>query len=72
MSNPVTPADIARITALRVTDPAAVRAALRDRVRAAGLPADGRMMLIAADHPARGAISVGSDPSAMADRASLL
>lgn len=72
MSNLISAADIDRITALRVTDPAAVRAALRDRVRPAGLPADGRMMLIAADHPARGAISVGSDPSAMADRASLL
>lgn len=72
MSSVISAADIDRITALRVTDPAAVRAALRDRVRPAGLPADGRMMLIAADHPARGAISVGSDPSAMADRASLL
>jgi DhnA family fructose-bisphosphate aldolase class Ia len=68
----VTAADIERITNLRVTNPAAVRAALRDRVRPAGLPADGKMMLIAADHPARGAISVGSDPMAMADRASLL
>jgi DhnA family fructose-bisphosphate aldolase class Ia len=72
MNNAVTAADIERITNLRVTNPAAVRAALRDRVRPAGLPADGKMMLIAADHPARGAISVGSDSMAMADRASLL
>jgi DhnA family fructose-bisphosphate aldolase class Ia len=72
MSNALTAADIERITNLRVTNPAAVRAALRDRVRPAGLPADGKMMLIAADHPARGAISVGSDSMAMADRASLL
>ena len=72
MSNSITPADIERITNLRVTNPAAVRAALRDRVRPAGLPADGKMMLIAADHPARGAISVGNDPMAMSDRASLL
>lgn len=72
MNNAVTAADIERITNLRATNPAAVRAALRDRVRPAGLPADGKMMLIAADHPARGAISVGSDPMAMADRASLL
>ncbi|MGI9137253.1 MAG: Cgl0159 family (beta/alpha)8-fold protein [Candidatus Nanopelagicales bacterium] len=72
MSNVIPAADIERITNLRVTNPAAVRAALRDRTRPAGLPADGKMMLIAADHPARGAISVGSDPSAMADRASLL
>ncbi len=72
MSNTVTHADIERITHLRVTNPAAVRAALRERVRPAGLPADGKMMLIAADHPARGAIGVGTDPMAMADRASLL
>lgn len=72
MSNVISAADIDRITTLRVTDPAAVRAALRDRVRPARLPADGKLMLIAADHPARGAISVGSDLSAMADRASLL
>jgi DhnA family fructose-bisphosphate aldolase class Ia len=72
MSMSVSAGDIERITTLRVTNPAAVRAALRDRVRPAGIPADGKMMLIAADHPARGAISVGSDPSAMADRASLL
>ncbi|MEY4136228.1 MAG: hypothetical protein RL205_356 [Actinomycetota bacterium] len=72
MSLVISASDIERITNLRVTNPAAVRAALRDRVRPAGLPADGRMMLIAADHPARGAISVGSDPMAMADRASLL
>ena len=72
MSIPITAADIERITNLRVTNPAAVRAALRDRVRPAGLPSDGKMMLIAADHPARGAISVGNDPMAMADRASLL
>ncbi len=72
MSNVISAPDIERITNLRVTNPAAVRAALRDRVRAGGIPADGKMMLIAADHPARGAMSVGSDPSAMADRASLL
>ena len=72
MSLALSSADIERITSLRVSNPAAVRAALRDRVRAAGIPADGKMMLIAADHPARGAISVGSDPLAMADRASLL
>ena len=72
MSISVSAADIERITTMRVTNPAAVRAALRDRVRPAGIPADGKMMLIAADHPARGAISVGSDTTAMADRASLL
>lgn len=32
----------------------------------------GRLMLIAADHPARGALRVGADPMAMADRGDLL
>jgi hypothetical protein len=72
MSHAVTAADIERITNLRFTNPAAVRAALQDRARPAGLPADGKLMLIAADHPARGAIAVGSEPLAMGDRASLV
>ena len=32
----------------------------------------GRLMIIAADHPARGALRAGADPLAMADRAELL
>ncbi|NEA30004.1 Cgl0159 family (beta/alpha)8-fold protein, partial [Actinomadura bangladeshensis] len=32
----------------------------------------GRLMLIAADHPARGALAAGGDPLAMADRGELL
>lgn len=57
----------------RVAEPASVRSALADRVRASSLvPADGRMFLIAADHPARGANKVGGDPLAMADRRDLL
>ncbi len=57
----------------RVDDPSSLRAALRDRVPAPSLvPADGRLFLIAADHPARGANGVGGDPLAMADRRDLL
>jgi hypothetical protein len=36
------------------------------------LGTDGRMLLVAADHPARGALGVGHRPAAMADRRSLL
>jgi hypothetical protein len=36
------------------------------------LPEDGRLLLLAADHPARGALGVGSDPMAMASRSELL
>ena len=32
----------------------------------------GRLMLVAADHPARGALRAGEDPLAMADRWELL
>lgn len=61
------------LLARRVDDPASLRTALRDRKKSARLvPADGRMFLIAADHPARGANAVGSDPLAMANRRDLL
>lgn len=57
----------------RVDDPSSLRSALRDRVRATSLvPPDGRLFLIAADHPARGANAIGGDPLGMADRRSLL
>jgi uncharacterized protein len=36
------------------------------------LNADGNMFLVAADHPARGALRAGADPMAMADRRGLL
>ncbi|WP_303623181.1 hypothetical protein [Actinomadura sp. BRA 177] len=43
------------------------------RTRRDGPPGGGgRLMIIAADHPARGALGVGGDPVAMADRAGLL
>ncbi|MEO1059791.1 MAG: aldolase [Actinomycetota bacterium] len=57
----------------RVDDPSSLRRALVERRRPDGLlPADGRLFLIAADHPARGANAVGGDPLAMADRRDLL
>lgn len=57
----------------RVDDPASLRTALRDRKVADRLvPADGRLFLVAADHPARGANAVGDNPLAMANRRDLL
>lgn len=57
----------------RVVHPGSLRQALRDRTPAPGLlPSDGRLFLIAADHPARGSNRVGGDPLAMADRRDLL
>jgi hypothetical protein len=57
----------------RATDPGAVRQAYATRKRRSKLLSDnGTLFLVAADHPARGALSVGEDPLAMADRRTLL
>jgi DhnA family fructose-bisphosphate aldolase class Ia len=63
----------AEITELRSRDPAAIGRALRERRRRpAFLPADGRLMLIAADHPARGALAAQGNPTAMSSRTDML
>jgi hypothetical protein len=57
----------------RATDPAAIVRAYRDRARAAAILSErGTLFLVAADHPARGALGTGGDAMAMADRRSLL
>ncbi len=57
----------------RATDPGAVRRAYLERRRRERLLSEqGTLFLVAADHPARGALGVGADPLAMADRRSLL
>ncbi|WP_103348935.1 aldolase [Amycolatopsis sp. CA-128772] len=62
-----------RIVARRVHEPEAIAEAAANRVRAKSPFNDkGRTMIIAADHPARGATAVGGNPSAMADRGELL
>ncbi|MEV7084483.1 aldolase [Streptomyces sp. NPDC093085] len=64
---------IRRIVGTRVADPGAIAEAAARRVRAVSpLGEHGRAMIIAADHPARGANAVGGDPTAMADRGELL
>ncbi|MDT0541785.1 MULTISPECIES: aldolase [Streptomyces] len=64
---------VSRIVEARVSDPGAIAAAAERRVRAASpLGEHGKAMIIAADHPARGANAVGGDPTAMADRFELL
>jgi DhnA family fructose-bisphosphate aldolase class Ia len=64
---------LSRIVSARVGDPGAVEAAAARRIRATSLLGEhGKAMIIAADHPARGANGVGSDPTAMADRFELL
>ncbi|MFF7982259.1 aldolase [Streptomyces sp. NPDC007901] len=62
-----------RIVDARVNDPGAIAAAAERRVKATSLLGEhGKAMIIAADHPARGANGVGDDPNAMADRFELL
>jgi hypothetical protein len=57
---------------LRAHHPGAIRAAAARRRRRPLLPASGRLMLIAADHPARGVLGVRDRATAMADRYGLL
>jgi DhnA family fructose-bisphosphate aldolase class Ia len=59
---------LSRITDLRVSDPRRVEAAAARRRRRDSLTSDGRLSLLAADHPARRVTAVGSEPLAMADR----
>ncbi|PUB24782.1 5-dehydro-2-deoxygluconokinase [Promicromonospora sp. AC04] len=60
------------VVELRLRDPRALRARLLARPRHPGPVPGERFLVIAADHPARGAVAVGDDPMAMADRRDLL
>lgn len=62
----------ARLREQRHSDPAAVQRALDGRVRRPLVRDDGRLFIVAADHPARGALGVRADGMAMADRYELL
>lgn len=64
--------DIADITGTRATDPGAIARGWAARTRRPLLADDGRMLLVAADHPARGALGVRGDARAMASRSDLL
>ncbi|NIZ90662.1 Cgl0159 family (beta/alpha)8-fold protein [Kineococcus rubinsiae] len=65
-------ADYAEVAEIRAREPERVLELARARARRPLLPADGRLMVIAADHPARGANGVGGRPMAMANRTELL
>jgi hypothetical protein len=65
--------DIAELVEARIRRPGTIAAAAAARRRPASLLGEhGRLMIIAADHPARGALRAGPDPLAMANRAELL
>lgn len=65
--------DVATLAALRASQPTAVQvAATRRRRRGRLLGDSGGLLLLAADHPARGALGAGGHGRAMADRHRLL
>ena len=67
MSKPVC-SDYAEVTAVRAANPGAVAEAWQARTTRPTLRGDGRLMIVAADHPARGALAVGNRPTAMNSR----
>jgi hypothetical protein len=65
--------DLAELLDARTRRPDAIAAAAAARRRPKSLfGPHGRLMIIAADHPARGALRAGADPLAMANRVELL
>lgn len=64
--------DYAEVTDLRATNPGAVAAAWQARTIRPTIRGNGRLMIVAADHTARGALAVGSRPTAMNSRSDLL
>ncbi|WP_238654276.1 Cgl0159 family (beta/alpha)8-fold protein [Rothia uropygialis] len=60
------------LTRIRLEDPNAVQRAADVRTRHAGIVYGKQNFIVAADHPARGALKVRENPQAMADRRDLL
>lgn len=63
---------ISDLVKVRARHPEAIAEAARRRARRPLVGDSGRLMIIAADHPARGALSVGGQKLAMANRVDLL
>jgi DhnA family fructose-bisphosphate aldolase class Ia len=64
--------DYTAITELRAADPGAIARAWQARATRPTIRGNGRLMIVAADHPARGALGVGARPNAMNSRTDLL
>jgi hypothetical protein len=63
---------IAELTEVRVREPHRIAKAWATRSRRPLVKDDGRLLIVAADHPARGALGVRQDKGAMASRSDLL
>lgn len=72
MSTAISAETFAHLRETRALHPEYVAEALSARARRPLVAGDGRLFVIAADHAARGALSVRDQPMAMADRYSLL
>ncbi|MBC7724948.1 MAG: deoxyribose-phosphate aldolase [Burkholderiaceae bacterium] len=66
------PRDFVALRETRAADPGRIARVLAARRRRPVIRGDGRLFIVAADHPARGALAVGTDATAMADRYVLL
>jgi DhnA family fructose-bisphosphate aldolase class Ia len=72
VKTPVVRVDVAELVGIRTHRPEAVAEAAARRARRPLIGDSGRLMIVAADHPARGALGVGDRRMAMASRAGLL
>lgn len=68
----MTGVDVAQLSEVRASDPGLFARRWADRSRRPLLGEDGRMLLVAADHPARGALGVRGEGMAMGSRSDLL
>jgi DhnA family fructose-bisphosphate aldolase class Ia len=68
----VSVASLAGLTEIRAREPARIRDAWENRCLRPLVGDDGRLLLVAADHPARAALGVRDQPRAMASRVDLL
>ena len=64
--------DFERLRHIRATAPQTISSFVRNRQRRPILSNVGKLFIVAADHPARGALGVGNDQGAMANRYDLL
>jgi DhnA family fructose-bisphosphate aldolase class Ia len=71
-AGPITADEFAALRWTRASDPRRIATAFESRARRPFLGSDGRVFVIAADHPARGALGVGHDAMAMGSRYDLL
>jgi hypothetical protein len=69
---PTTDIDLGALAAVRADDPEAVARAWQQRQRRSFTGPDRRLLIVAADHSARGALSAGEVSNAMGDRGEVL